>query len=105
MPASAPSPVLDLQPVREAVRAPQAKPRELEYVRFKPLNRALHICMVISFITLALTGLSLKFSYTAWAVRLLGEVHELASAYGWREHDVLALSPWRRQAYLQMVRG
>jgi cytochrome b subunit of formate dehydrogenase len=43
---------------------------ELEYVRFRPLYRALHACMVVSFITLALTGLSLKFSYTAWAVRL-----------------------------------
>jgi len=41
----------------------------------------------------------------AWAVRLLGEVHTLASAYGWRETDILALSPWRRQMYLEMVRG
>ena len=30
----------------------------------------LHVCMVVSFITLALTGLSLKFSYTGWAARL-----------------------------------
>jgi cytochrome b subunit of formate dehydrogenase len=70
MATPAPAPALDLQPVGEAVRTSQARPRELEYVRFKPLNRALHICMVISFITLALTGLSLKFSYTGWAVRL-----------------------------------
>ncbi len=51
------------------------RPQELEYVRFKPLYRVLHVCMVISFITLALTGLSLKFSYTSWAAtlsRLLG---------------------------------
>jgi len=39
----------------------------------------------------------------AWAVRLLREVHMLASAYGWREADILALSPWRRQAYLEML--
>jgi hypothetical protein len=38
----------------------------------------------------------------AWAVRLLRTVHALASAYGWREDDVLALSPWRRQLYLEM---
>lgn len=38
----------------------------------------------------------------AWARRTLREVHLLASAYGWREADILALSPWRRQAYLQM---
>jgi hypothetical protein len=37
-----------------------------------------------------------------WAQRTLREVHALASAYGWRESDILALSPWRREAYLQM---
>jgi hypothetical protein len=39
----------------------------------------------------------------AWAVRQLHEVHVLASAYGWREADILSLSPARRQAYLKMV--
>jgi hypothetical protein len=39
----------------------------------------------------------------AWAGRLLREVHSLASAYGWREAEVLALSPWRRQAYLELI--
>lgn len=39
----------------------------------------------------------------AWATRMLHEVHALASAYGWREADVLALSPWRRQFYLEAV--
>ena len=38
------------------------------------------------------------------AKRLLGEVHELASAYGWSERDILNLSPARRAAYLEMVR-
>ncbi|MER3462780.1 MAG: phage baseplate protein [Armatimonadota bacterium] len=38
-----------------------------------------------------------------WALRTLGEVHRLASAYGWRESDILVLSPLRRQMYLQMV--
>ena len=41
-----------------------------EFVRFAPLYRVLHACMIVSFVTLALTGLSLKFSYTAWAPRL-----------------------------------
>lgn len=41
----------------------------------------------------------------ARAQALLGEVHELAAAYGWREHEVLALSPPRRAAYLGLVRG
>jgi len=39
----------------------------------------------------------------AWACRILSEVHLLASAYGWRERDVLALSPARRRFYLQAV--
>jgi hypothetical protein len=39
----------------------------------------------------------------AWARVLLQEIHVLASAYGWREPDILALSPWRRRAYLEMV--
>jgi uncharacterized protein (UPF0212 family) len=40
-----------------------------------------------------------------WAYRLLREVHTLASAYGWREADILAMSPWRRQVYLSMAGG
>ncbi len=39
----------------------------------------------------------------AVAKRLLREVHALASAYGWREVDILALSPARRQTYVEMV--
>jgi len=38
----------------------------------------------------------------ARAARLMREVHVLASAYGWREADILALSPWRRQRYLEL---
>lgn len=37
------------------------------------------------------------------ARRLLREIHGLALAYGWREADVLALSPRRRRLYLEMV--
>jgi uncharacterized protein (UPF0212 family) len=39
----------------------------------------------------------------AWAARMLGEVHELASAYGWSEHDILEMSAARRQAYLHLI--
>jgi hypothetical protein len=38
----------------------------------------------------------------AWAQRTLRDVHALARAYGWREADILALSPTRRQIYLEM---
>jgi hypothetical protein len=41
----------------------------------------------------------------AWAGRILGEVHILASAYGWRESDILNLSPQRRHFYLGLVGG
>lgn len=44
--------------------------KQLYVQRFTRLNRVLHICMIVSFLTLALTGLSLKFSYTGWAVVL-----------------------------------
>lgn len=40
---------------------------------------------------------------TAWAQRILQDVHLLASAYGWREADILAMSPQRRQFYLEMI--
>ena len=35
--------------------------------------------------------------------RILQDVHTLALAYGWSESDILALSPTRRQLYLEMV--
>ena len=40
---------------------------------------------------------------TVWARRLLWEVHRLAQAYGWSESEIIALSPRRRQFYLEMV--
>ena len=40
---------------------------ERQYRRFSRLDRVLHVAMIVSFISLALTGMTLKFSYTAWA--------------------------------------
>lgn len=60
---------------RDAERRVSTGRRDREFVRFTRLQRALHACMIVSFISLATTGLTLKFSYTAWAVtvsRLLG---------------------------------
>ncbi len=42
-------------------------PGKLQYQRFTRLNRVLHILMIVSFLSLALTGMTLKFSYTGWA--------------------------------------
>ena len=39
----------------------------------------------------------------AWACRTLHDVHLLARAYGWGEREILALTPARRQFYLEMV--
>ena len=49
--------------------------KELEFVRFTRLERAMHISLIVSFITLALTGLTLKFSFTPWS-------RVLAKAFG-----------------------
>jgi cytochrome b subunit of formate dehydrogenase len=52
-----------------------AEPPAREYQRFTRLERLLHIFMIVSFIALAMTGMTLKFSYTPWAAvlsRLLG---------------------------------
>jgi cytochrome b subunit of formate dehydrogenase len=48
---------------------------EKVYRRFNRVQRTLHLIMIISFFTLALTGMSLKFSYMEWAsvlARLMG---------------------------------
>lgn len=38
-----------------------------------------------------------------WAGRMLLEIDALARTYGWSEHEILALAPRRRQAYLELV--
>ena len=48
---------------------------EKQFLRFSRLNRLLHVIMIVSFMSLALTGMTLKFSYTSWAgtlSRILG---------------------------------
>jgi cytochrome b subunit of formate dehydrogenase len=62
----------------------------LQYERFSRLNRVLHAVMIMSFLSLALTGLTLKFSYTGWA-RILsrlfggfetaGYIHRVAAVF------------------------
>jgi hypothetical protein len=54
----------------------------------------------------ALDVATLLWAEVEWrAVALLHDVHVLARAYGWTESDVLALSPTRRAAYLELVGG
>lgn len=40
---------------------------------------------------------------SAWARRQVREVHLLASAYGWREAEILALGATRRGLYLELI--
>lgn len=40
---------------------------------------------------------------SSYAKRLMLDVHTLASAYKWREADILSMSPYRRQYYLEKV--
>ena len=63
---------------------------ERQVVRFTRLERVLHIIMIVSFISLALTGMTLKFSYTGWAnvlSRILGGyesagyIHRIAAIF------------------------
>lgn len=39
-----------------------------------------------------------------WAWRTAQDVAELAARYGWSEAEVLAMTPWRRQLYLELGR-
>lgn len=39
----------------------------------------------------------------AWAIRTLREIHTIASTYGWTEAEILAMNPYRRYLYLEMV--
>ncbi|MGA8540298.1 MAG: hypothetical protein WB566_12420, partial [Terriglobales bacterium] len=66
--------VLEIQPATNTTmpntNTPKGRVAERQFVRFTRLQRILHICMIVSFITLATTGLTLKFSYTKWAAIL-----------------------------------
>jgi len=63
------------QAMKEHKKLRSASIGRLEYQRFKPLHSKLHILVIISFLGLALTGMTLKFSYLGWAQwlsRMLG---------------------------------
>ena len=38
-----------------------------------------------------------------WGQQMLRNIHRLASAYGWSEQEILALSAWRRDRYLELL--
>lgn len=70
------------------MKTPDIYAKGKQYVRFSRLNRILHALMIFSFLSLALTGMTLKFSYTTWAATLsrmlggfesAGTIHRLAA--------------------------
>lgn len=40
-----------------------------------------------------------------WTKRVQREVHFIATAYGWTETEILGLTPFRRQAYINLILG
>lgn len=60
----------DIVTAQEVKQNTATESGEKQFLRFTRLNRILHIIMIVSFMSLALTGMSLKFSYTGWAVVL-----------------------------------
>ncbi|MDH3372058.1 MAG: cytochrome c3 family protein [Gammaproteobacteria bacterium] len=89
------------------------------YRRFNRLQRALHIVMMISFFTLALTGMALKFSYMSWAQttsRILGGfdsmgfLHRVAAIMLLvvaivHLRDVIRRKKAKRQTWRQVITG
>ena len=53
---------------RAAVLAAEHAPGVKLYRRFNRYQRTQHLLLILSFFTLALTGMTLKFSYAGWAV-------------------------------------
>src|ERR1035437_2674703 len=93
--------------------------KELQVQRFSRLNRLLHILMIISFINLALTGMSLKFSYTSWAVFLshlfggfesAGAIHRfsafiMVSVFAIHIVDLIRQKRKEKKSWISMVFG
>ncbi len=93
--------------------------KDKQIQRFTRLNRTLHVMMIISFISLALTGMTLKFSYTSWAVFLsrvlggfesAGAIHRFAavimfSVFAIHLYDVYKLKKKEGLTFRQFVLG
>ncbi|MBS4029796.1 MAG: hypothetical protein KGZ58_14325 [Ignavibacteriales bacterium] len=86
---------------------------EKQYLRFTRLNRTLHIIMIVSFISLSLTGMILKFSYTGWAVLLshlfggfesAGNIHRFAAVmmFGIFVTHIIDLFRMKRHEHLSL---
>ena len=59
---------------------PCAEPDNRIFLRFDPIVRQLHFVLIISFFGLAITGMTLKFSYMPWAYWLINVLGGTQSA-------------------------
>jgi cytochrome b subunit of formate dehydrogenase len=104
---------------RKAQREAAETGEQKVYRRFGRYQRTLHITMMISFFTLAVTGMALKFSYMPWAQWVAwlfggfegtGLLHRLGAVtlfvvfftHLWR---VVRLKNRRQQTWLQLITG
>jgi len=92
---------------------------EREFVRFTRLQRALHASMIISFISLATTGMTLKFSYTRWAAivsrffggfQTAGYIHRTAAVlmfgvFTTHIYSLIQLKKQEKKTWLQLIFG
>jgi cytochrome b subunit of formate dehydrogenase len=89
------------------------------YRRFNRLQRGMHLAMLLSFFTLALTGMILKFSYMSWAQGIAwalggfettGALHRLGAVilvvtFGVHLWDVIRRKRRDRRSWLEVITG
>jgi cytochrome b subunit of formate dehydrogenase len=109
-------------PIQTPLPAPERRMQlrpEREFVRFTRLQRALHACMIVSFISLATTGMTLKFSYTGWAVivshifggfQTAGYIHRTAAVlmfgvFSTHVYSLIQLKKKERKSWLALIFG
>ncbi len=99
--------------------APAPPRADREFVRFARHQRALHACMIVSFISLATTGMTLKFSYTRWAVAVsrffggfqtAGYIHRSAAVlmfgvFMTHLYSLVQLKKTEKKTWLQLIFG
>lgn len=91
----------------------------LIYQRFTPYQRTLHVMVIISFLGLAITGMTLKFSYLAWAQWIsevlggfesAGYIHRICaiitfSYFFGHIYDVFRMKRRQNKTWRQMIFG
>jgi cytochrome b subunit of formate dehydrogenase len=104
---------------RRELKRMHATESAVHYRRFPKLYRNLHIMVIVSFIGLALTGMTLKFSYSNWAwalSRLLGGfeaagyIHRVCAAitftyFALHIRDMMRRKRQSKQSWFKFITG